>query len=121
MKQILIIIFTALSLYTQAQSVRAARQISGRTASLGFTGDTADVVTKTRGGVALVGGGGDVPGAFKWMIDRSGGGNVVVIRASGDYLYNSTIDSLGRVASVETLLINSREVANDPAVARVIR
>lgn len=121
MKQILTIIFTALSLYAQAQAVRAARQISGRTASLGFTGDTADVVTKTRGGVALVGGGGDVPGAFKWMIDRSGGGNVVVIRASGDYLYNGTIDSLGRVASVETLLINSREVANDPAVARVIR
>jgi len=121
MKQILTIIFTALSLYTQAQSVRTARQISGRTASLGFTGDTADVVTKTRGGVALVGGGGDVPGAFRWMIDRSGGGNVVVIRASGDYLYNSTIDSLGKVASVETLLINSRDVANDPAVARVIR
>jgi cyanophycinase-like exopeptidase len=121
MKRTLTIIFTALSLYAQAQSIRETRQISGRAASLGLTGDTADVITKTRGGVALVGGGGDVPGAFKWMIDRSGGGNVVVIRASGDYLYNRTIDSLGRVASVETLRIDSREVANDPAVARVIR
>ncbi|MES1250100.1 MAG: hypothetical protein ABUL46_05415, partial [Chitinophaga rupis] len=60
-------------------SVTAQRIIPGRVASIGFTGDTTDVVTLTRGGVALIGGGGDVPGAFKWMIDRSGGGNVVVL------------------------------------------
>lgn len=100
-----------ISVYAQAQ----------RVASLGFTGDTTDVRTKTSGGVALVGGGGDVPGAFQWMIKKSGGGNVVVIRASSNYLYNSTIDSLGKVASVETLLINSREVANNPEVERVLR
>jgi beta-aspartyl-peptidase (threonine type) len=99
----------------------AQRIIPGRIASIGFTGDTADVVTPTRGGVALIGGGGDVPGAFKWMIDRSGGGNVVVLRASSNYLYNETINSLGKVHSVETLLIDSREMANRPEVARVIR
>ncbi|WP_119078881.1 cyanophycinase [Chitinophaga alhagiae] len=121
MKQLLTVIFTTACLYAQAQTIREARQVSGRVASLGVTGDTADVVTHTRGGVALVGGGGDVPGAFRWMIDRSGGGNVVVIRASSNYLYNRTIDSLGKVASVETLLIDSREVADNPAVARVIR
>ena len=92
-----------------------------RLASLGITGDTTDVTTPTRGGVALIGGGGDVEGAFKWMIDRSGGGNVVVIRASDNYLYNETINKLGKVRSVETLLINSREVADDEGVARVIR
>ncbi|HEY8971485.1 MAG TPA: hypothetical protein VIM64_20415, partial [Puia sp.] len=73
------------------------RIIPGRVACIGFTGDTTDVVTPTQGGVALIGGGGDVPGAFKWMIDRSGGGNVVVLRASGNYLYNGTIDGLGKV------------------------
>ncbi len=92
-----------------------------RMASLGITGDTTDVKTVTRGGVALIGGGGDVEGAFKWMIDRSGGGNVVVIRASENYLYNETINKLGKVQSIETLLINSREVANDEEVATVIR
>ncbi|MES1250106.1 MAG: Type 1 glutamine amidotransferase-like domain-containing protein, partial [Chitinophaga rupis] len=92
-----------------------------RLASLGVTGDTTDVTTPTRGGVALIGGGGDVEGAFKWMIDRSGGGNVVVIRASENYLYNETINKLGKVRSVETLLINSRDVADDEGVARVIR
>lgn len=92
-----------------------------RMASLGITGDTTDVTPPTKGGVALIGGGGDVEGAFKWMIDRSGGGNVVVIRASDNYLYNETINKLGKVQSIETLLINSREVANDEEVARVIR
>lgn len=111
MKQYLILFFLSITVATQAQ----------RVASLGVTGDTTDVSTPTRGGVVLIGGGGDVPGAFRWMIDRSGGGNVVVIRASSNYLYNSTIDSLGKVHSVETLLINSRELANDPEVERVIR
>lgn len=110
--------WTALAFYG---SVTAQRIVPGRVASIGFTGDTTDVVTPTRGGVALIGGGGDVPGAFKWMIDRSGGGNVVVLRASSNYLYNETINSLGKVHSVETLLIDSREMANRPEVARVIR
>jgi L-asparaginase / beta-aspartyl-peptidase len=89
--------------------------------SLKLTGDPADVIAATKGGVALIGGGGNVDGAFKWMIDRSGGGDVVVIRASGDYLYNDDIAKLGKVNSVETLLINSREVANDEKVAATIR
>lgn len=89
--------------------------------SLGLTGDPKDVTTPTRGGVALIGGGGNVDGAFKWMIDRSGGGDVVVIRASGDYLYNDDIGKLGKVNSIETLLIDSREVANNEKVAQTIR
>lgn len=89
--------------------------------SLKLTGDPADVTTSTKGGVALIGGGGNVDGAFKWMIDRSGGGDVVVIRASGDYLYNDDIAKLGKVNSVETLLIDSRNVANDDKVANTIR
>ena len=93
----------------------------GHSASIGITGDTADVITATQSGIALIGGGGEVPGAFQWMIARSGGGDVVVIRASGSYLYNRTIDSLGKVNSVETLLINSREVANNDTVAGIIR
>lgn len=92
-----------------------------RIASLGYVGNIKDVTRRTRGGVVLIGGGGDVAGAFRWMIKRSGGGNVVVLRASGKYLYNKKIYSLGRVRSVETLLINSRKLADNPKVAQVIR
>ena len=90
-------------------------------ASIGILGDPADVAPKTKGGVVLIGGGGEVHGAFKWMIDRSGGGDVVILRATGDYLYHHTIDSLGKVNSIETLRIGSREMANDPIVAETIR
>jgi beta-aspartyl-peptidase (threonine type) len=89
--------------------------------SLGRTGDSKDVIVATKGGVALIGGGGNVDGAFKWMIDRSGGGDVVVLRASGDYRYDEDITKMGKVNSVETFLIDSREVANDDKVAQKIR
>jgi hypothetical protein len=54
------------------------------------------------------------------MIARSGGGNAVILRASDDYLYNETIFKLGKLHSVETLLIDSRDLANHEAAARVI-
>lgn len=98
-----------------------AQNTYNRPACIGFTGDTTDVKATTKGGVALIGGGGTVDGAFKWMIERSGGGNAVIIRASGDFLYNGYIDSLGKLSSVETLLIDSRDVANNDTVARAIR
>ena len=102
-------------------SINIADAQAKKSASLNLSGDPKDVTTVTKGGVALIGGGGNVDGAFKWMIDRSGGGDVVVIRASGDYLYNDDITKLGKVNSIETLLINSRDVANDEKTASTIR
>jgi cyanophycinase-like exopeptidase len=95
--------------------------IPGRPGSIGIIGDTADVTTPVQGGVALIGGGGNVDGAFQWMIDRSGGGDVVVLTASGNGGYNHDIDSLGKVNSVETLNITTRELANNDTVANIIR
>lgn len=95
--------------------------VPGRPASIGIIGDTADVTTPVKGGVALIGGGGNVNGAFQWMIDRSGGGDVVVLTASGNGDYNYDIDSLGKVNSVETLNITTRELANNDTVANIIR
>jgi cyanophycinase len=90
-------------------------------ASLGFVGDTTDVTPAVTSGLVLMGGGTDVDAAIKWMISKSGGGNAVVIRATGTDAYNSYIKGLGTLKSVETLLINSRTLANDESVARVIR
>ncbi len=93
----------------------------GRIASLGIIGDTTDVATLTQSSVVLMGGGKDVDSAFKWMINRSGGGNVVILRAAGTSAYNSYVYGLGKVHSVETLKIDSRELANNDTVVRIIR
>jgi cyanophycinase len=68
-----------------------------------------------------MGGSTDVDEAIKWMISKSGGGDFVVIRATGTNAYNSYIYGLGSVHSVETLLINSRTLANDPQVEATLR
>lgn len=92
-----------------------------RPSSIGIVGDTADVQTTTKGGIVIMGGSTDVDAAFKWMIDRSGGGDVVIIRATGTDAYNPYVKNLGAVNSVETLKIDSRKLADDDGVARIIR
>lgn len=92
-----------------------------RPSSLGILGDTTDVKTITKGGVVIMGGSTDVDAAFKWMIDRSGGGDVVIIRATGTNAYNDYVNRLGKVNSVETLKIDSRKLADDDRVAAIIR
>ncbi len=86
-----------------------------------IVGSAADVQTQTLGGLALVGGGTDVEAAFVWMIEHSGGGDFVVLRASGSDDYNPFIVKLGKVNSVETLIIKSRAAANDKFVVEKIR
>lgn len=85
------------------------------------TGNAGDVQTKTHAGFALMGGGDDLDAAFKWMCNRSGGGDFVVLRASGDDDYNPYIQKLCTLNSVTTIILKSREAANDPFVADAIR
>jgi cyanophycinase-like exopeptidase len=98
-----------------------ANQLYQRPSSLGVLGDTTDVKTATKAGIVLMGGGKDVDAAFKWMIEKSGGGNVVIIRATGTNAYNKYVYDLGKVSSVETLKIDSRELANNDTVIRILR
>ncbi|MEY2818852.1 MAG: hypothetical protein RL275_2315 [Chloroflexota bacterium] len=81
-----------------------------------FVGNSNDVNTPTQSGTVLMGGGTDVDAAFQWMINKSGGGDFVVIRAAGTDAYNPYIYSLGTVDSVETIIITSRTGASDPFV-----
>lgn len=106
---------------TQTEGIVQNHLYANRTASLGITGDTTDVRTRTKAGLVLMGGGKDVDAAFKWMISKSGGGNVVIIRASGTNAYNRYVYNLGKVSSVETLKIDTRELADNDTVVRVIR
>lgn len=88
--------------------------------SLGIEGSVHDIDTDTKLGLVIMGGGADVDDAFKWLIERSGGGDIVVLRASGTDAYNKYIFRLGTVNSVETLLIDSRSAANDEKVVQTI-
>lgn len=89
--------------------------------SLGRVGSTTDVTRTTSGGTLLMGGGTDVDNAIKWMITKAGGGDIVVLRATGTDAYNSYIYGLQTCNSVETLLINTRTLANNAEVEAKIR
>ncbi len=90
-------------------------------ASIGITGDTNDVITVTQTGFVLMGGGTDVDPAISWMLQRSGGGDIVVLRSTGTNAYNDYMFNLSEVNSVETLLIDSKTIANDAAVTNRIK
>ena len=86
-----------------------------------LVGNPADATAKGTGGYVLAGGGTDQPDAFKWMLNRSGGGDIVIIRASGADAYNKWIFELGGADSVETIIFNNREAASHPFVIDRLR
>jgi cyanophycinase len=86
-----------------------------------LTGSAADAAPKTSPGFVLMGGGKDVDSAFEWLIRKAGGGDIVVIRASGADGYNPYIAGLSKVDSVESLVIATPEAARDPFVLERIR
>lgn len=87
-----------------------------------FTGDTANVSTPTKGGICLMGGATENDSAMVWFLKQSGGGDIVVIRATGSNGYNDYLYAqLGvNVNSVETLVIPNLAAANDPYVLKQI-
>ena len=84
-------------------------------------GNPADVVRPTRGLLVPQGGGDDVDANYARMGEFGGGGDFVVLRASGDDDYNEYIFGLCHCDSVETLVFESREASYDPAVIETIR
>ena len=88
-----------------------------------FTGDTSDVNTITAGGTVLMGGATENDNAMIWFLQHSGGGDVVVIRATGSDGYNNYLYSTLGVAvnSVETIVFNNAAASHDPHVINQIR
>ena len=86
-----------------------------------LTGSAADVAAPATFGLGLMGGGTDVDALFTWMSDRAGGGDFVVIRASGADGYNEYAYDLGSFDSVETLVLQNRAAAEDAFVLQTIR
>jgi len=69
----------------------------------------------------LLGGGTDVDDAFRWLISNSGGGDILILRASGTDGYNDYIDNLGRVNSVRTIVVSNRQASYDSYVLDKIK
>jgi cyanophycinase-like exopeptidase len=84
-------------------------------------GSPQDVVRPTTGLIVLQGGGDDVDENYIRMGARGGGGDFVVLRASGEDDYNEYIFGLCRCDSVETIVFYEREAAFDRHVIRTIR
>lgn len=84
-------------------------------------GSEADVQTAVTGGVVLMGGGKDVAEAFAWMIERSGGGDFLVLRARGTDAYNPFVLKQGPANSAATLILKTREASSNPFVLERIR
>ncbi|MFT4973441.1 MAG: cyanophycinase-like exopeptidase, partial [Saprospiraceae bacterium] len=84
-----------------------------------MTGDTSDFITTDyQQGIVLAGGATDNDDAMKWMLQRAGGGDVVILRASNSNGYNDYFFSeLGvNVNSVETIRFNNGQAAFDQYV-----
>jgi cyanophycinase len=114
-----ILLTSLLPIFIQAQQHKVTTSLTS--ASIGLAGSAEDVKTITEAGFVLAGGGKDVDAAMKWMIDRSGGGDFVIIRASGSTGYNDYLFELGKLNSVETLLIDSKDKALDKETGNKIR
>ncbi len=86
-----------------------------------LTGNGGDASGVTQFGLGLMGGGTDVDALFTWMGDRAGGGDFVVIRASGADGYNQYVYDLAPFDSVETLVLKNRAASSDEFVLGKIR
>lgn len=84
-------------------------------------GNPADVVRPVKPGYALIGGGGDVDEAFRFLIERSGGGDFLVLRATGSSAYNPYVMKIGGAHSASTLILRTREASSNPEVLDKVR
>jgi beta-aspartyl-peptidase (threonine type) len=99
-----------------------ATSLSAASYDYWLTGNPTDAKpAQTRAGLFLSGGGGDVTAAWQWFVACAGGGDIVILRASGGDGYNDYVFSkIGGVDSVETIKFNDASAASDPRVLEII-
>ncbi|MBM3918890.1 MAG: cyanophycinase [Sphingomonadales bacterium] len=104
-------------------SVTTPRSAQAQAYTSYLTGDSSDVQTAVVPGICLMGGSTENDNAMRWWMQRSGLGDVLVLRCTGSNGYNSYLFStLGlTVNSVETLVLPARNSAYDPYVLRRVR
>jgi len=85
-----------------------------------FSGNPQGVARPSVGGAVLMGGGTDVDEAFQFLVERGGGGDVLILRASGADGYNDYLMNLTRPNSVESVVFKDREASFAPEIAAKI-
>ncbi len=78
-----------------------------------LTGSARDVEAKPTPAFALIGGGQDVDEINRWFVGKANGGDLLVLRASGDGAYNPYFFKLGALNSAQTLIVPSSAAAQD--------
>ncbi|SEA84209.1 cyanophycinase [Alkalimonas amylolytica] len=90
--------------------------------AVGYTGDVCVPLDAEQAGVILMGGSTDVDSIFAQKVrPYIQGGNVLVLRTRGGAGYNQYLQQLTEAASVETLLVDSRDKANSDYVAWAVQ
>jgi cyanophycinase len=93
------------------------------------TGSPVDVIRPTHQATCLAGGGSDQAwgAGWKYLIDNSGGGDIVIVRADGrigsyeNWIYKDESDLKFRpVNSVTTIVLEKAQDANDPKTIKAI-
>lgn len=80
-------------------------------------------------GLALMGGGGRVDSAFKFIATHAGGGHIVILRATQGDKFDATAGDYGKafvgewgpVASAQTIVFRSRGASFDPRIVAIVR
>ncbi|MBT9587292.1 cyanophycinase [bacterium] len=85
-----------------------------------FSGNSGPAQAQGQGGTVLMGGGDDVDEAFRFLVGRGGGGDVLVLRASGADGYNDYLMQLTHPNSVESVVFSDREASFLPEIERKI-
>ena len=105
-----------------------AYRVTGADFEYHLTGSAADVRPQhTEGALLLMGGGGFVDDAFRWFIQKAGGGDIVVMKASegkapdADSYSAYLHDTVGGCDSVEMITFHNREASSDPKVLQAIK
>jgi cyanophycinase len=84
-------------------------------------GNATNATITPHSGFALMGGGKDLDEAFRWLCNHATGGDLLVLRATGDDDYNLYIKKLCDLNSVATLILPDRASAMDPFAEQTIR
>ncbi len=84
-------------------------------------GEPTNIKAQSRSGFALMGGGTDLDLAFQFLCDRGGGGDFLILRATGDDEYNFYLRGICHLNSVATLIVPNRQAAADPFVGDAIK
>lgn len=103
--------------------ILVASRLTAQSFTSYYTGDTMDVITAPLKGTVLMGGATENDNAMRWFLERAAGGDIVVLRTTGDDGYNNYFfTDLGvEVNSVQTIVCNSATAAYDPYLVQQIQ